>query len=326
MCVDPNGLYPHPSDCQKYYQCGHGTAYEYTCPSGTLFNQQLNVCDWEANVVCNSGGQTSTSSPSSSNNPTTTSTTLQPTVSGRYKVLQKENLKQFCFAVTLTCADPNGIYAYPGDCSKYYQCGHGTPYVYTCPSGTLFNDQIKTCDWAANVVCNTGVESTTLSATASSSEATTTAVSTNPTATGVSTNPTTSSELIGSSCSGTICGRTTNEPITEEIRNQRETASCTLDNDSVEAIQPLASSNPQNVKNVEAIFPESKFNEFFPNRNSAYTYTNFLRAIGKYPSICSDAGLCPKILTNMFGHIKQETADLYYIEEINKGDYCKYKL
>ena len=168
--------------------------------------------------------------------------------------------------------------------------------------------------------CNNEAASTTSS---SGSSETTSSITTGSSSTAVSTNPTTSSELIGSSCSGTICGRTTNEPITDEIRNQRETASCTLDNDSVEAIQPLASSNPQNVKNVEAIFPESKFNEFFPNRNSAYTYTNFLRAIGKYPSICSDSGLCPKILTNMFGHIKQETADLYYIEEINKGDYCK---
>ena len=90
----------------------------------------------------------------------------------------------------------------------------------------------------------------------------------------------------------------------------------------MEAISPLSSNNPQNVQNVEAIFPEQKFNEFFPTRNSAYTYTNFLKAIGKYPSICSDAALCPKILANMFAHFQQETAGLVYLEEINKSPYC----
>ena len=95
-----------------------------------------------------------------------------------------------------------------------------------------------------------------------------------------------------------------------------------MDNASVEAIEPLRASNPQNVKNVEAIFPESTFNQFFPDRDPAYTYSNFLKAIGKYPSICKTANLCPKILANMFGHIQQETANLVYIEEINKGDYC----
>ena len=102
----------------------------------------------------------------------------------------------------------------------------------------------------------------------------------------------------------------------------RDSTSCTLANEAVELISPGSPNNPQNVKNVEAIFPESKFNEFFPKRNAAYTYTNFLKAIGKYPSICSVSSLCPKILANMFAHFRQETADLYYIEEINKSPYC----
>ena len=90
----------------------------------------------------------------------------------------------------------------------------------------------------------------------------------------------------------------------------------------MEAIIPGAATNPPNVKTVEQIFPESKFNEFFPTRNAAYTYTNFLRAIGKYPAICRTASTCPKILAGMFGHFQQETAGLFYLEEINKGAYC----
>ena len=56
-CIDPNGFYAHPSDCQKYYQCAAGTAYEYTCAAGTLWSTTINACDWEANVQCNSGNQ-----------------------------------------------------------------------------------------------------------------------------------------------------------------------------------------------------------------------------------------------------------------------------
>ena len=125
-----------------------------------------------------------------------------------------------------------------------------------------------------------------------------------------------------SDCSGTICGVSSSEPITPQIRKLRQSTSCTLDNKKVEAIYPGGPTNPQNVKNVEAIFPESKFKEFFPKKNAAYTYTNFLKAVGKYPSICAKAATCPKILANMFAHFEQESAGLYYIEEINKGSYC----
>ena len=54
-CTDPNGFYAHPTDCQKYYQCANGIPYEYTCHPGTLWNTNINSCDWEANVQCNSG-------------------------------------------------------------------------------------------------------------------------------------------------------------------------------------------------------------------------------------------------------------------------------
>ena len=123
-------------------------------------------------------------------------------------------------------------------------------------------------------------------------------------------------------CSGTLCGSSSSEPLTPEIEDLRDSTSCTLDNTLVEAITPGSSTNPSNVKTVEQVLPESKFNEFFPQKDAAYTYTNFLRAIGKYPAICKNAANCPKILAGMFAHFQQETAGLFYLEEINKGTYC----
>ena len=125
----------------------------------------------------------------------------------------------------------------------------------------------------------------------------------------------------GSICasgSGTLCGVATTEPISEDIIAVRDATSCMLDQNLVETICPGNPGNPQNVRNVEAIFPESKFEEFYPlcpdskpwgcGRDKAYTYENFLKAIGKYPSICKSSTTCPKILANMFAHFEQETA------------------
>jgi len=123
-------------------------------------------------------------------------------------------------------------------------------------------------------------------------------------------------------CGAPICGSSTSEPITSKIQAIRDSSSCTLENSAVEAITPGSAGNPPNVKNVEAIMSEAKFNQFFPERNAAYTYENFLKAIGKYPAICSSSSLCPKILANMFGHFQQETGGLYYLEEIHKSAYC----
>ena len=123
-------------------------------------------------------------------------------------------------------------------------------------------------------------------------------------------------------CSGTLCGSSSSEPLPADIEAMRSSTSCTLANSMVDAINAGATSNPENVKNVEKILPESKFKELFPRRNAAYTYTNFLRAIGKYPNICGTASMCPKVLASMFAHFQQETAGLFYVEEINKGSYC----
>ena len=96
-----------------------------------------------------------------------------------------------------------------------------------------------------------------------------------------------------------------------------------MGNSQVEAIEPGSPNNPLNVKAVEQVLSESKFKEFFPNRNAAYTYSNFLRAIGKYPAVCKNASTCPKILAGMFAHFQQETAGLFYLEEIDKSSpYC----
>lgn len=88
----------------------------------------------------------------------------------------------------------------------------------------------------------------------------------------------------------------------------------TRDNDIVESVTPQDPGNPENVKRVESIVDASRWAYFFPRRAPEYTYTNFLRAIAKFPAFCgtyadgrdSDA-ICRKALATMFAHFTQET-------------------
>ncbi|WP_431140096.1 glycoside hydrolase family 19 protein [Enterobacter mori] len=60
----------------------------------------------------------------------------------------------------------------------------------------------------------------------------------------------------------------------------------TLDNASVEQIEPGRASNPANVKRVEGILKESDWEYLFPLRAKDYSYSNFLKAVGKFPALC----------------------------------------
>ena len=53
VCLD--GLHPVPGQCNAYFQCANGNQGETQyCPPGLYFNSELLVCDWAANVDCDS--------------------------------------------------------------------------------------------------------------------------------------------------------------------------------------------------------------------------------------------------------------------------------
>lgn len=88
----------------------------------------------------------------------------------------------------------------------------------------------------------------------------------------------------------------------------------TLDNLHVESVVPGRPENPANVKRVEAILPEDRFNAFFPLRAPEYSYAKFLQAVAKFPAVCGDyddgrdaEAICRKTLATMFAHFAQET-------------------
>ncbi|HFV9242836.1 TPA: glycoside hydrolase family 19 protein [Enterobacter bugandensis] len=102
----------------------------------------------------------------------------------------------------------------------------------------------------------------------------------------------------------------TNFPLMTSVKETIQT----LDNAQVEMIEPGRAANPDNVKRVEGIVKASDWEYLFPLRAQAYTYSNFLKAVGKFPALCktyndgrdSDA-ICRKELATMFAHFAQET-------------------
>ncbi|GAL04080.1 chitinase [Photobacterium aphoticum] len=88
----------------------------------------------------------------------------------------------------------------------------------------------------------------------------------------------------------------------------------TLDNAKVEAIQPGLASNPSNVIRAERVFPETEWDFLTGMAAPEYTYTRFLRAIGKFPAFCGEYtdgrdadAICKKSIITAFAHFAQET-------------------
>merc|ERR1711936_1087154 len=54
------GLYPHPSQCDKFYQCDSHSSYLFNCPQGTLFDVNIGVCNHKYLVKCQHESQTAT--------------------------------------------------------------------------------------------------------------------------------------------------------------------------------------------------------------------------------------------------------------------------
>merc|ERR1711936_56263 len=71
------GLYPHPSQCDKFYQCDSHSSYLFNCPQGTLFDINIGVCNHKYLVKCQHESQTATRPTTSKPRPTTTTSTSQ---------------------------------------------------------------------------------------------------------------------------------------------------------------------------------------------------------------------------------------------------------
>ena len=73
QCPPGYSGYVSSSDCKSFFQCHNGNVVSptTTCMGGTIFNELLNVCDFEANFVCGSTrAPTKPPTPRPTNKPT----------------------------------------------------------------------------------------------------------------------------------------------------------------------------------------------------------------------------------------------------------------
>jgi len=50
-----SGTFRHPNDCKKFYRCVEiedekYLTFEYTCPTGTVFDKESKICLWPFSV------------------------------------------------------------------------------------------------------------------------------------------------------------------------------------------------------------------------------------------------------------------------------------
>ncbi len=102
----------------------------------------------------------------------------------------------------------------------------------------------------------------------------------------------------------------TADPLYKEVRHTIRK----LPNEEVEKIIPGRAENPDNVKRVERLFTKEMWDYLTPVRNPLYTYTGFLRAVGKFPAFCGDYNdgrdadaIALKLLATCLAHFSQET-------------------
>ncbi|XP_077979894.1 uncharacterized protein LOC144435192 isoform X3 [Glandiceps talaboti] len=134
----PDGLYPHPTDCTKYINCGSGLEYVSSCQTGLLFNPRQLNCDWPQNVPeC-----TETRS---------SSTMVKLEQSSASIVVAHSSVTNTPVSRVDCSTAPDSLYPFPADCTKYINCGSGLEHVSPCPPGKVFNPRQRYCDWPENV-------------------------------------------------------------------------------------------------------------------------------------------------------------------------------
>ncbi|XP_074042671.1 uncharacterized protein [Leptinotarsa decemlineata] len=127
----------YPADCSKYYQCENGNKELKDCPESLFFNINTGLCDFIDRTNCQrpTAKPTAPTSATTITTPKTTTTTVNP------------HPDQDC------PASGSKQIAYPGDCSKYYQCVNGNKELKDCPESLFFNVNTGLCDFVDQTNC-----------------------------------------------------------------------------------------------------------------------------------------------------------------------------
>ncbi len=121
-CPEPDGLFAHPEQCDRYFECKNNRVFRKLCADGLVFDPQKTAisedpCDHKQNTKHRCRGKPK----------------LQPPKPG-----------------DAFCPRQNGVYPSPEstECDRFYSCLNGVGSVQQCADGLHFDPEIGTCVWA----------------------------------------------------------------------------------------------------------------------------------------------------------------------------------
>lgn len=125
-CPRRFGLFPHETDCTRFWNCVDGISTEVTCPPGLVYSDDKATCDW-ADLVENT--------------------------------CKSEDLLGFKCPEASSAELQDGVYSrypHPNDCRLHFTCIKGAdgarrPRMLSCNDGTVFDPQKGQCTRADNV-------------------------------------------------------------------------------------------------------------------------------------------------------------------------------
>ncbi|TRY79747.1 hypothetical protein TCAL_01968 [Tigriopus californicus] len=147
-----NGAYyPDPADCSGFMQCVNNELNPLFCGAPLLWNDVLNICDWDFNVNCANRRRTSQESLTGGYpQGTLDESQVENEDNAESEVIEEK--VEIIIDETIPCQP--GVYeGVPEDCSAYIQCLDGKRRVHYCPEGLFWNLDKITCDFMSNVEC-----------------------------------------------------------------------------------------------------------------------------------------------------------------------------
>ncbi|KAJ8704684.1 hypothetical protein PYW07_011872 [Mythimna separata] len=130
-------LLPHEA-CEKYYQCDEGEKIERDCQTGTVFNPDIQICDWPYNVPrCEN-------SPGATAPPTTPESSDESPESEEWEALPNGCPANF---------ELSKLLPHESECGIYYACNQGELIEMKCSPGLHFSPSQQTCTWPFEAGC-----------------------------------------------------------------------------------------------------------------------------------------------------------------------------
>lgn len=147
-------FFVNPNDCSSFYRCVNQgseslTAFEFSCPAGLVFDEELRVCNWPYAVKdkCINGKPSSPragrTQPDEENGVGPSNESGRPG-GGRNKPVKRKRCKS------------EGFFRDEKVCGKFYRCVAGEnggffEYKFICPGGLAFDERNSVCNWPNEV-------------------------------------------------------------------------------------------------------------------------------------------------------------------------------